>query len=244
MNKNLFFIALLTFLIYSCGGASTPAVYEDQYESTSDEVSGLTTSLFAEDREAIDDETVQKLLSSTIVLPKSNRVVLFELRSSNNISKYFGYSYWRNEEYYEIQNKYIETIKKDIKNNPRVSEVILLPSFIRPEKITLSNIRLASLRTQGNLILIFKIHSDIYERFRFFKENELKAFSTVEAFLLDARTGLIPFSTIITKKHLTTYKKTDHLPTVGLDAEAKSTVLALEQLSNEVSDFFTDKEKN
>jgi hypothetical protein len=50
------------------------------------------------------------------------------------------------------------------------------------------------------------VNSDIYERDRVFAEDEAKAYSTCEAVLLDVKTGILPFTTIVTREHWT--KKT------------------------------------
>lgn len=72
-----------------------------------------------------------------------------------------------------------------------------------------TSIREAAVRMQCNLVLVYSINGDYYSRYKAFKEPDLKAFVTTELLLMDVRTGMIPFSTTVTKDVLSKKTKED-----------------------------------
>jgi len=50
---------------------------------------------------------------------------------------------------------------------------------------------------------------DIYSRYKFFSTPDIKAFATAQVMFMDVRTGLIPFSAIVTKDYFSRKTKED-----------------------------------
>jgi hypothetical protein len=50
---------------------------------------------------------------------------------------------------------------------------------------------------QADLLLVFRVSSDTYTQYRAFAKDKVKAYSTCEMVLLDIRTGLVPFTRVI-----------------------------------------------
>ena len=71
----------------------------------------------------------------------------------------------------------------------------------------ITSMRETAVRLQADLLLVFSVTSDLYYKYRVFSKDEAKAFATTECMLMDIRTALVPFSTIITRDHFA--KKTD-----------------------------------
>ena len=53
----------------------------------------------------------------------------------------------------------------------------------------------AAARFQSDLLLVYRVKKGSYEKYRYVKPDQAKAFCDVEALLLDVRTGVVPFTT-------------------------------------------------
>ena len=67
---------------------------------------------------------------------------------------------------------------------------------------SITQLREAAVRLQADMLLIFSLKSDIYSKYRAFAKDEAKAFATNETLLMDIRTGVIPFSNVVTRDTL------------------------------------------
>jgi hypothetical protein len=88
--------------------------------------------------------------------------------------------------------------------------VAYLPSLVTPREMTLPHLRQAAARFQANLLLVYRTSTQNYQRMKFFTEDETRAYCTVEAVLLDTRTGIIPFSTVVTEQFSAKKNKQDY----------------------------------
>jgi hypothetical protein len=68
-----------------------------------------------------------------------------------------------------------------------------------PPQQSIPHLRHAAARFQADLILVYRTYSRTYEREKLFAAGETRAYCTLEALLIDTRTGVIPFSTIVTE---------------------------------------------
>ena len=170
----------------------------------------LTSSLFASDQAVLGDDAIKDILRSQVVLARDARVALIKFPGSQyGALRYYGSSYWRSESYLKTQQAYIDAITGKLSASERVSEVTLMPSLLTPNDATIPVLREAAVRLQADLLLVYRITSDIYHRAKIFAEDEVKAYSTCEAVLLDVRTGIIPFTTVITKEAQARKEKQD-----------------------------------
>jgi len=170
----------------------------------------LTSSLFASDEAVLGDEAIKTILSSRLRLPDNAKVALIKFPGSQHGAlRYYGSYYWRSEDYLKTQQKYIDAVSDRLSASEDVSEVVLLPSLLTPNDATIPVLREAAVRLQADLLLVYRITSDIYHRSKLFADDEVKAYSTCEAVLLDVRTGIIPFTTVITKEAQAKKEKRD-----------------------------------
>jgi len=65
--------------------------------------------------------------------------------------------------------------------------------------LSFTNIREAAIRTQSDIVVVYSISSDIYSKYKMFSKTDIKAFATTQLIIMDVKTGLIPFTTIVTK---------------------------------------------
>ena len=201
----------------------------------------LESSLFRSDKDIIGEDAIQRILSSKFVLPNTISVALYRIQESpQQAIRYYGYGYWRSEEYLKLQQSLIATIADEISKSDRVIEVVSLPSLLTPKEPTISIIRETSVRLQADLVMVFSLSSDVYEKYRLFKSDQVKAFCTCEGFLLDVRTGLIPFSRIITRESLATREDKDaNFTETMARAEKEAALLSLKSLGEDAVAFLS-----
>jgi hypothetical protein len=202
----------------------------------------LTTSLFKSDQAVMDDEAIRRILSSKVVLAEHARIALLKFPGAENAAlRYYGYQYWRSEDYLKTQQEYIDTISRKLTASEHVAEVILLPSLLTPPQATIPTLREAAVRLQADLLLVFRLTSDIYYQPKLFAQDQIKAYCTCEAVLLDVRTGLVPFTTITTKDRLEKKERQDlDVNETMRRAETAAVLDSLRTASDRLADFLQD----
>jgi hypothetical protein len=123
------------------------------------------------------------------------------------------------------------------KTSQRVVSVSVIPDLLISSNPTFVNIRESAVRTQADVVAIFSITSEMYSKYKTFAPDIIKAFATIEFVLLDVRTGLIPFSTVVTKEFQSKKQKEDFGDTEAKNRVKNEAVLLSiaavgEQLSN------------
>lgn len=203
-------VAILLFFIVISGCAKkairTTSMATEAYQARPE----LEGSLFKSDQEILGEEAIKTILSSKLVLPQKAKIALMKFPGAGRgASGYYGYYYWRSENYIRTQQEYIDTMSSTLSKSNRVSEVTLLPSLLTPKDSTIPVLREAAVRLQADLLLVFRIASDIYHQPKIFAKDKVKAYSICEAVLLDVRTGLIPFTTVVTEEKIEHKEKED-----------------------------------
>ncbi|PTX61449.1 hypothetical protein C8N46_10492 [Kordia periserrulae] len=191
--KNTLYL-LLFLALSSCGIKTTGTGYPTQTAYKPDPP--ITKSLFNDQSATISEENIQKILDGTYTLPQNLRVSLVKLESTQNQRYYYG----NNEQYLKSQQAYLDLFTKNFKESNRVTTVSQIPDLLISNNPTFTSIREAAVRTQSDIVVIYSINSDLYARYKLFAKSDIKAFATTQLIILDVRTGLIPFSTIVTKE--------------------------------------------
>ena len=206
MKQTILFI-LTIFLVASC--STTKPVNSENFYSASElnREPLITQSLFADNNSTISEDNIQKILDGTYKLPEKLRVAIVKLESKQYQQKY----YWTNtnEDYLKTQQAYLDILSEKFKNSQRVEKIFIIPDLLISNNPTFLNIRESAIRMQTDVVAIFSINSEIYTKHKAFTSPDIKAFATTQFILLDVRTGLIPFSTIITKDYQSKKSKTD-----------------------------------
>jgi hypothetical protein len=199
----------------------------------------LAASLFRSDQAVMDDEAVRRALASHVVLRARARIALMKFPGAENAAlRFYGSFYWRSEDYLKTQQTYIDTVSCKLTASERVAEVILLPSLLTPKEATIPVLREAAVRLQADLLLVFRPTSDIYYPSKIFTRDQVKAYCTCEAVLLDVRTGLIPFTTVITRDRSDQKEKEDlDLNETMRRAESAAVLDSLNALSDQLVTF-------
>jgi hypothetical protein len=200
----------------------------------------LESSLFPSDKNVLDETAIQRILASKFQVPSSIKVALFRLQDAQpqQAIRYYGYGYWRSEEYLKIQQTYIDTLAQELSRSERVIEVASIPAVLTPKEPSLPLIRETAVRLQADMIMVLKLTTDVYEKYRFLQRDQAKAYCTCEGFLFDVRTGLIPFSRIVTRDYLATQEKSDANFTETLvRAQKEAALSALKDLGQDAVAF-------
>ncbi|WP_157807104.1 hypothetical protein [Algoriphagus formosus] len=186
---------LLLFAFYACTtvkptgtGSSAQTYYQSEPP--------ITQSLFADQSSTISEENIRKILEDTYSLPENLRISLVKLESTQNQRSY----YWNNEEYLKSQQEYLDRFTQSFKRSERVQQVSQIPDLLISSNPSFTTIREVAVRTQSDLVVIYSINSDLYSNYKVFAKTDIKAFATTQLILMDVRTGLIPFSTIVTRE--------------------------------------------
>ena len=205
MFKNTILLVLLSLIFSGC--MSSPDYYDSKtglmsaYDFAYDEPQTLTSSLFKSDQDVLDDDAIKMILSSKIQFADNVKIAVIRFPGSQNGAlRFYSYSYIRSEDYLKTQQKYVDAIVDKISDSEHVSKVVLLPSLLTPNDATIPVLREAAVRLQADLLFVYRITSDIYHKSKLFSDDQVKAYSTCEAILLDVRTGIIPFTSIATNE--------------------------------------------
>jgi hypothetical protein len=62
---------------------------------------------------------------------------------------------------------------------------------------------------QADLLVVYRIGTDTYSQDRIFSKDKAKAYGTCEMVLLDVRTGLVPFTKVVSRESLELKQNTD-----------------------------------
>jgi hypothetical protein len=202
----------------------------------------LESSLFKSDKDVLGEEAIQRILSSKLVIPEILSIALYRIQENpQQAIRYYGYGYWRSEEYLKVQQSFISTLAEGISKSDRILEVVSLPSLLTPKEATISIIRETSVRLQSDMVMVYALTSNVYEKYRMFQSNQAKAYCTCEGFLLDVRTGLIPFSRIITREYLATKGTPDaNFNETMARAEREAALLSLQSLGEQTVEFLLE----
>lgn len=224
--KYCFFLLLLTTFWANC---SMRRAYQTDLKEP------ITESLFNDKDRTLSESDIQKLLTGRLVLPETLRLAVFKFGMNNRF--YNRYNYLSDENLVKAHQSYLDTLMAGLKNNNRVESVHPVPSLMLSANPTITQLRETSVRLQSDVLLVYSTTSDIYYKYKAFKKNETKAFATTEVFLMDIRTGLVPFTTVVTKDF---YTKTLHDETVDETrkrAEQEAVILTLGEVGKQVDVF-------
>lgn len=198
MQRSISFLGTGLFLAYlvvaAMGCASSTPTESVSYIAPSEmdrvpSSSAPYAELFKDDQSIMSDAEIDKALSYDLILPARAKlaVVRFGQRPS-----WWGWS----EEFVRSNEKIDAEFLDRLGMNRRISDVAYLPGMVTPAQMTIPRLRQSAARFQADFLLIYHTTSRNYDREKLFRAGETKAYCTVEAVLLDIRSGIIPFSAV------------------------------------------------
>jgi hypothetical protein len=201
--RQLLLLFSLAFLVTSCQ-TTRPSVQAGPTQDRLGEDTLIVQSLFNERSSNISEENIQKILDGSYRLPSTLRIAIVRLEGSRQ-QRYF----WNDESFLKTQQSYLDSFTARLRSSPRVTAIAIIPDIIISRSPSFTNIREAAVRMQCDIALVYSVTDDLYSRYKAFSNPDIKAFATTQLILMDVRTGLIPFSTIVTKDFLSKKTKED-----------------------------------
>lgn len=156
----------------------------------------ITQSLFIDKQATISEENIQRILASKMMAPEKLRIAIVKLETPSR------YYYWNDEEYIKLQQLYIDRFTAQLKRCAKVERVSVMPALLVGRNPSVAQLREVAVRMQADMTLVFTTASDVYYKYRLFNRTNIKAFATTQLLLLDTRTGLVPFTEIVTRDFL------------------------------------------
>lgn len=236
--RNIIAFLTLLFVLSSCNSQRPLASVEEAYGASNtmnigQPIEDITQSLFSDKDATISEENIQRILDGSYSLPQKLRVGVVNLENN----QYRNY-YWNNEDYLSSREKYLETITDNLKSISNIESVSLVPQVLLPTSPTFTSIREAAVRMQVDVIVVYSISGGMYSKYNMFKGSTYKAFATTQVILIDTRTGLVPFTRVITKDATT--KKSDedfNADDTRKRVQETAVVETLDNVCNELASF-------
>ena len=201
----------------------------------------ITQSLFNDRASTITEENIQKILDGKYKLPQQLRVAIVKLEPNPQLKRYYS-NYRSDEQFLKTQQSYLDLFSEKFKQSARVTKLSIIPDLLISSSPSFTSIREAAVRMQADAVVVYAITSDIYSKYKLFSKPDIKAFATTQLIILDVRTGLIPFSTIVTKDLLSIKKKEE-----VDNAEAASRIqneavlLTIDEIGKKITQFLAEK---
>jgi hypothetical protein len=195
---------LLPILVFAAGCQSYDravySVYETFPQGSLDleDPSALRTSVpgsfataggshFTSDQVVLSNEAIAQILATKLTLPAQARLTVMPLYQLRHWS-------W-SESLGQLDKEATDRFLSVLAGSKRVSNAALLPTMLLPARVDVPKVREAAARYQVDLVLLYRPTIRTFEKARWFAPSEVRAHCTVEAVLLDVRTGIVRFAT-------------------------------------------------
>jgi hypothetical protein len=180
-------------LLSACNTVSTqprPANYAAEVAAAAQSLQSQGA-LLASDAAVMSDAELQRLLAYQVTLPPKSRIAILSLGQQT----WAGWS----DEFTQLNAQLETNFIAVLRASPAIYDASYLPSLLTPEKRTAPYLREAAARYQADLLFRYRTTCNTYEKYRLFGADETKAYCTVEAVVLDTRSGIVPFTSVGTE---------------------------------------------
>lgn len=228
--KYLAIIFCIAFL-QACASVSSVERPNSYYEGTSvDEQSGI----FNETALGDNDDKIRALLNFRIKLPTLSRIAILKLNTDNR---------WRfySDDFTQLNDAISTQLIDKLRSSERVYDASFLPAMLIPADKSVPVLREATARFQGDLLLGYRTLCNSYQKYNFLSADETKSYCSVEAILLDVRSGIIVKS-IVSVEDFQAIKKADdkNFSETVKKAELEATAKALGIIAEEIVSYLND----
>lgn len=219
----------LAAVLFGLVGCSS--VQKDYDHMASEEYQGRATlrQSLVSASEPLNEAAVQKILSSKVELPKSINLAIVRLSDSRD-----GLDFQTIDQ--EIADKFYDKANW----GSRVQSIIPVPQVMIAKPATFASLRQAAVLLQADALLIIKPVSYGDWKFQWFDDDKAKGITSLEVLLLDTRTSVVPYTSVVTETVELAKDKSDY-STYELMNRAKkaSETKALLQVAPAVQKFIT-----
>lgn len=227
----IIYVGIACLLLQACAtveSADRPGGYYQEASTNSND--GLVESAILGD----DDKKINELLNYQVKLPEKNRIAILKLSTDN---------YWRfySNDFTQLNDSLVQSLIIKLRASNRVYDASFLPAMLVSEKRTVPVLREAAARFQADLLLAYRSSCQSYQKYRFIDPNESKSYCSVEAVLLDVRSGIIVKSIVSTEDFTTKKSSSDtNFRETIKKAELEAVSKALGNVANEIVAFMNN----
>ena len=177
---------MLFLMLLSTGCSTAGELYHDAAYRERDL---LQTSLMKPDNALIPEEGIQRMLKSRIEIPARAKLAVhaFPHRS-------LELGGWTRPEIMEARKEALEALEGPLQQTGRFSEITHVPRMLLPQDPSITRMREAAALMQADLLLVYATRSERATTVYVFVANEVKVATSLEVFLMDVKTGVIPFA--------------------------------------------------
>jgi len=150
------------------------------------------------------DTTIQRLLTYRLRLPPRVTLGLLHLPGPRARLPWFLPAQPN-----EMTQTLADSAAVALSGSARVERVAVVPAMVLAQQRTIGALREGAARVQADLLMVYRPTCRLYERVPFIGSSQYRAVCTTEAALLDTRSGVIPFSTVVNQESVTQHERDD-----------------------------------
>lgn len=227
MKGSLILLLACAGCSYSAGGLMGDAAYGEREL--------LRSSLMKPENALIPEEGIQRLLASRIEIPKRAKLAV---HSFSHRSVELGR--WTRPEILEARKDALGALEGPLGETGRFSEITHVPTMLLPAEPSITRLREAAALMQADLLLVYATRSERVTSTYLFVANEVKVVTGVEVFLMDVKTGVIPYAeTFEGIRTVKQSKEDDRLAETQRRAEREGVLDVLRQTAESLKGFFS-----
>lgn len=201
---------------------------------------GITQSLFNDKNATISEENLQTILDGYAFLPEKLRVAVVNVENIPSANRRY---IWNDEDYISSRQKYLSVMTGNLEQQDRVKKVTLIPDMMIPSSPSFTAIREAAVRMQADVAVVYSVRGGLYSKYKVFSSDEYKAFATTQVMIMDVRTGLVPFTTVVTEEYNSKKQKSDFNDSEAMKRVREEAVsLTLAKVCEELNTFLSKVE--
>lgn len=223
-------VIVLVLAGVGCSHAAGGLMFESEYG----ERPLLRNSLMKPENALIPEEGIQRLLASRIEIPKRAKLAV---HAFSHRSVELGR--WSRPDILEARKEALSTLEAPLGAMDRFSEITHVPGMLLPPEPSLTRLRESAALMQADLLLVYATRGERATSRYLFIANEVKVVTSVEVFLMDVKTGVIPYAEAFEGiRTVTQSKEDDRLEETQRRAEREGIVDVLRQTAESLRAFF------
>lgn len=183
---------VIVFLPFAVAGCTTIPSYPSRAVNSGMTPSFANTpdadrvSLFSTDTDVLSDQEIARILAYEYEPPEELRVGILAIDES----RWRAWSSELETTTAQVQSDFVRKLKR----SGSIKEASYLPGLLVPSERTVGHFREAAARYQADMLVIYQPSCRTYAKYRIFSPNTSRSYCTVEAVLLDTRTGIVPLA--------------------------------------------------
>jgi len=196
----------------------------------------LRASLLQDEKAMLSEEAIQRLLGARVHIPDRAKLAVHPLRHR-------GARLDAGEavelDVIQARRELLDALETPLQKTGRFSEVTHVPQALLPGEPSLTRLREAAALMQADLLLVYSTRAELVTVRYLFVPNEVKVHATVELFVLDVRTGAVPYADAHEALHTELQASTDdRVVETQRRGEKNATVKALGEAARGLAGFF------